>query len=153
MTTTRPRAIDPHEALALMREGYLYVDVRSVPEFDAGHPEGAYNLPWREPSPGGMRDNPEFLNVARATLARSQPLIVGCQASARALAAATALLADGYQHVLHQAAGYGGVRDPFGRVQQPGWQACGLPCATQASAGRSYAALCAQRRGTPRVID
>ena len=38
-------------------EGYVYLDVRSVPEFEAGHPRGAYNVPLlhmraaRRPSP------------------------------------------------------------------------------------------------------
>jgi rhodanese-related sulfurtransferase len=147
-------AIGPAESLTLMREReHVYVDVRTVPEFDAGHPEGAYNIPWREPDTRGMRDNPDFLRVAVATFARTQPLIVGCQAGGRARAAARALLAAGYAHVLHQAAGYGGVRDAFGRVSQPGWQAAGLPTAIDAMAGRSYAELCERLRDAARVID
>jgi rhodanese-related sulfurtransferase len=40
------KRVTPEQALELMRaEGYSYLDVRSVPEFDEGHPEGAYNVP------------------------------------------------------------------------------------------------------------
>ena len=38
--------VDVGQAHALQQnEGYTYVDVRSVPEFDAGHPAGAQNVP------------------------------------------------------------------------------------------------------------
>ena len=34
--------VSPEEARDLMdKEGYAYLDVRSVPEFEAGHPTGA----------------------------------------------------------------------------------------------------------------
>ena len=40
------KRISPEEARDLMdKEGYVYLDVRSVPEFAAGHPTGAYNIP------------------------------------------------------------------------------------------------------------
>ena len=41
--------------------GYAYVDVRSVPEFEAGHPQGAVNIPLANMVPGGMVPNPAFL--------------------------------------------------------------------------------------------
>jgi rhodanese-related sulfurtransferase len=41
-----PRRVSPQEAKDLMdKEGYVYVDVRSIPEFEAGHPAGAFNVP------------------------------------------------------------------------------------------------------------
>ena len=43
MSLTR---VSPKDARDLMeKDGYAYVDVRSIPEFEAGHPEGAYNVP------------------------------------------------------------------------------------------------------------
>ena len=40
------KRVSPQEARDLMeKDGYVYVDVRSIPEFDAGHPAGAYNVP------------------------------------------------------------------------------------------------------------
>ena len=58
------RRISPGEARELIeKEGYVYVDVRSVPEFESGHPEGAYNVPLLHMGPAGMTPNPEFLSV------------------------------------------------------------------------------------------
>ena len=38
------KRVSPQEADRLLREaGYVYVDVRSIPEFDAGHPTGAFS--------------------------------------------------------------------------------------------------------------
>ena len=57
------KKVSPEEAAVLMEEGCVYLDVRSVPEFEAGHPTGAYNVPLLDMGPGGMVDNPEFLSV------------------------------------------------------------------------------------------
>ena len=35
------KRVSPAEAKTLMDEGYVYLDVRSEPEFAAGHPAGA----------------------------------------------------------------------------------------------------------------
>jgi rhodanese-related sulfurtransferase len=136
------RRVSAREAHELMeREGFVYLDVRSVPEFEAGHPRGAYNLPLREPVADGMRDNPDFLRQVAAHFARDQKLVIGCQSGVRSLRAAELLLAEGYSGVLEQRAGMDGVRDAFGRVREPGWRAEGLPVALSAEPGRSYAEL------------
>jgi rhodanese-related sulfurtransferase len=57
------RTVTPEEAAALLAEGYVYVDVRSEPEFEAGHVPGALNVPLLHQGPGGMSANPEFLSV------------------------------------------------------------------------------------------
>lgn len=44
--------VSPEEARGLMeREGYTYIDVRSIPEFEAGHPAGAVNVPLLHVNP------------------------------------------------------------------------------------------------------
>ena len=63
------KRISPAEAKALLDEGYVYVDVRSIPEFDAGHPRGAYNVPLNHQGPNGMQPNPDFLAVTGVTAA------------------------------------------------------------------------------------
>ena len=40
-----PKRVSVAEAEELVREGYVLVDVRSVVEFEAGHPKGAFNVP------------------------------------------------------------------------------------------------------------
>ena len=58
------KRVSPDEALGLVeKDGYVYVDVRSIPEFEAGHPTGAYNVPWKHMDPGGMSDTDDFLAV------------------------------------------------------------------------------------------
>lgn len=37
--------ISPQEASQKLAEGWTYVDVRTVEEFEAGHPPGAVNVP------------------------------------------------------------------------------------------------------------
>ena len=63
------KRVSPEEALGLMeKDGYVYVDVRSVPEFEAGHPAGAFNVPLLDMSPMGMTPNPDFLRVMESSL-------------------------------------------------------------------------------------
>lgn len=136
------RRVSPSEAEALLRtENYVYVDVRSVPEFEAGHPAGAYNVPLLHAGPGGMQPNPDFLRVLSGRFPKDAKLVVGCQAGARSLRAAELLAAEGFEHVVDQRAGWGGVRDAFGSVVEAGWQRAGLPTAVEAEPGHSYSAL------------
>ena len=39
------KRVTPPEASTLLGEGWVYLDVRSIPEFDDGHPPGAANVP------------------------------------------------------------------------------------------------------------
>ena len=58
------KRVSPEEAKKLIDdEGYVYVDVRSLPEFEAGHPTGAYNVPLMHQGPAGMTPNPDFMAV------------------------------------------------------------------------------------------
>lgn len=139
--------ITPEQALDLLEnEGFAYVDVRSVPEFEAGHPEGAYNVPWKHRGATGLETNPEFLAVMQACFAKDAKLVLGCQAGGRSQAAAEALVAAGWTDVRDQLAGWGGARDAFGKAIEPGWMACGLPMGLEADPGRSYEELRARVR-------
>ena len=129
----------------MLEQGYVYLDVRTIEEFAQGHPEGAYNVPLTLRGAHGLQPNPEFLAVVGAAFAKDQKLIVGCRSGNRSATAATMLAGAGFAHVIDQRAGFGGRRDPFGRTLEPGWQAAGLPCATEPVAGRDYAALCRPR--------
>ncbi len=134
--------IDPQQALEKMEdEDYAYIDVRTVLEFDAGHPEGAYNVPWLIQMPGSKVPNDAFLAVMKKTFPLDAKLIVGCQAGGRSAKAAAALVDAGFTGVLDQCAGYGGRKGAFGQTEEAGWQASGLPVAIEAEDGRSWAAL------------
>jgi len=132
--------ISPEEALRLMQEkGYVYVDVRSVPEFEAGHPTGAYNVPLMHMGAGGMQPNPQFLDAMKASFADDAKLVLGCRSGGRSKRAADMLIAQGFTRVVDQRAGFEGATDPFGKMAEPGWRPQQLPIATQAEPGRSWA--------------
>jgi rhodanese-related sulfurtransferase len=135
------RRVSPLDAKALMDdEGYAYVDVRSVPEFEAGHPEGAYNIPVAHAGPGGMAANRDFVSVVEASFGKDAKLVLGCQSGGRSFQAAQILQAAGFPNVVDQRAGFGGTG------AEPGWRVQGLPTAQTASAGRNYSALEAKAR-------
>jgi len=138
---SHPRLSALESQRLLQDQGYVYLDVRSEPEFALGHPAGAYNIPLKFQASGGMVDNPDFLAVVRATFPLTQALVLGCRSGSRSRAAALGLLEAGYTSVVEQRAGYDGVRDAFGQLTEPGWQGAGLPTRSEPSPGRDYAAL------------
>lgn len=109
--------ISPAEAWAKMETGVPYLDVRRPDEFAGGRPKGAVNVPLDD----------AFLPAVEAKYDKSAPIIVGCEAGGRSLRAAKALAAAGFTAVFDQRAGWGGARDPFGQVTEPGWSKTGLP--------------------------
>jgi rhodanese-related sulfurtransferase len=137
--------ISPEEAQRRVEEdGYTYLDVRSVPEFEAGHPTGAYNVPIMHAGPQGMRPNPDFLEVVVACFPKDAKLVLGCKAGGRSLKAAQALVQAGYTEILDQKAGFDGARDAFGQLVEPGWSRKGLPVSMDAEDGHAWAALAAR---------
>ena len=130
------RRVSPTEAQQLVeKEGYAYVDVRSVPEFERGHPEGAYNVPLAHMGPAGMAPNPDFTAVMEAHFPRDAKLVLGCLSGGRSLQAAGLLQSLGYSDVLDQRAGWGG------NPTEAGWAAQGLPAATEARPGRDWSTM------------
>jgi len=122
-------------------EGYLYVDVRSIEEFDAGHPAGAYNIPLMLTGASGMQVNADFLSVFVAYFPKDAKLIVGCKTGSRSLRAAQVLIAAGFEQIVEQRAGFHGTRDPFGQVQEAGWQSAGLRVSIEPHPERTYEAI------------
>ena len=134
--------LSPRECHSLMEsEGYVYVDVRSIPEFDGGHPAGAYNVPVAHAGAGGMQPNPDFVAVMETAFPKDTKLVIGCLSGGRSQRAVAMLLSAGFTAMVEQRAGWGGVRDPYGRVSEPGWSSEALPSATGPESSRGYAAL------------
>jgi rhodanese-related sulfurtransferase len=138
-----PRRVSAREAADLLDlEGYQQLDVRSVAEFEAGHPAGAFNVPWMHLDARGRALNEDFVPVVeRAFPDKATKLVLTCQSGNRSLQALTALEARGYTHLVDQRAGWGGLRDPFGQLTEKGWPAEGLPTETGAGGERSYESL------------
>lgn len=140
------KRVSPVEADQLVREdGYVYVDVRSIPEFESGHPAGAYNIPFMHQTAAGMQPNAEFVDVVEAVFPKDAKLILGCRSGNRSLRAAQILLEAGYEEVVDQRAGTAGARDAFGQLEELGWEAAGLAVGTEAEPDRAYEALRALR--------
>jgi rhodanese-related sulfurtransferase len=126
------------EASDRLAEGWTYIDVRTVEEFEAGHPPGAVNVPIALSAPGGMAPNPHFLRVMKGAFPTDAKLVVGCKAGGRSQRAAGELVQAGFTGVLEMRPGWDGARDPFGQLTEPGWSREGLPIETGRPAGRSW---------------
>ena len=136
------KRVTPAEAKELVDQGWKFVDVRSIPEFEAGHPAGAYNVPLMHFLPGrGMTPNAEFAAVIEKTFPKDDKLVFGCKSGGRSLRAAEMLAGAGYTNVVDMRGGFEGERDMMGAAVVPGWKEAGLPVATAATAGRTFAEL------------
>ena len=138
--------LTPQEARDLMQKDtkMIYLDVRTVPEFTAGHPQGGINIPaFFFQQPGQPSPNPDFLKVVEATLPKDAAIIVGCQAGGRSQRAADLLDQAGYTNVTNMMGGFGGGQNQAGQPIS-GWRDAGLPISTDNSDGVSYASLAAK---------
>ena len=135
--------VSPTQAQELLasNQGYIYVDVRSVAEFNNGHPTGAYNIPIMHREPVGMVPNPNFLQTIETHFPRDSKLLIGCLSGARSARAAQALANSGYSTLTNIKGGFGGTRTPTGQVAEQGWAELGLPVSQQAEAGKDYDSL------------
>ena len=135
------KRVSPPEAAVLMAEGWRYLDVRSIPEFEEGHPKGAANVPLLHRQGGRMMLNADFQRVVEASYPKDAKLVIGCKTGSRSAQAATLLEAAGYTNVVDMRGGMAGERDMYGRVSVAGWVAAGLPVETSAAPDQSYAEL------------
>ncbi len=137
------KRVTPDEAKQLLDEGWIYVDVRSTSEFEAGHPAGAYNVPLNHAEPGrGMTPNPEFEQVMERAFSKSDKLVIGCKSGGRSLRAAQMLTELGFTELVDMRGGFGGEVDrQTGAVACEGWEARGLPVEREAGSERDYASL------------
>src|SRR5215471_12046368 len=133
------KRITPPEAAELIKQGWSYIDVRSVPEFEQGHPAGAANVPLLDFKGGRMVPNAAFQKVVEATFPKDAKLVTGCKVGGRSMQAAALLASAGYTNVVDMRGGFAGERDAFGRTTCPGWVEAGLPVEVTAPTERTYA--------------
>jgi rhodanese-related sulfurtransferase len=133
---------DAHEILTRHPDA-VYLDVRTEPEFETGHPAGARNVPvvFFDPATRQPAPNPDFLATVERAIPHTAKLLVGCQSGVRSQRACELLAEAGYTDVTNVRGGFGGARDRAGRVVVPGWRDAGLPVETGATPGASYADL------------
>jgi rhodanese-related sulfurtransferase len=129
------KRVSPQEAKELIdNEGYVYVDVRSIPEWDESHPTGSFNVPLMHMGPAGMAPNPDFLSVMEKSFAKDSKLVLGCKGGGRSLRAAGLLEQAGWQTVVDQRAGFDGGGEP-------GWRPAGLPVSRESDPAHTYDGL------------
>jgi rhodanese-related sulfurtransferase len=135
------KRITPEEARQLLEsnQDYVYLDVRTVAEFDAGHVPGARNVPLLEPDASGrMQPNPKFLETVQQNFPGDTRIITGCKMGGRSMKAAALLLSSGFQNVLDMRGGFDGERDPGGTLSFPGWAPRGLPVTQESAPADRY---------------
>ena len=138
------KRITPEQAKELLdsKSGYVYLDVRTVPEFETGHVPAAKNVPVLEPDASGhMRMNHRFVEIVETNFGKDVKLITGCQKGGRSLKSAELLLSAGFGNVLDMRGGFGGETDELGRVTFPGWAPRGLPTTRESAPEDCYANL------------
>ena len=140
------RTVDPTEGKSLVEDGWTYLDVRTVDEFEAGHAPGAFNVPFAviDRELGRMVPNPDFCGVVKKNFDASATLVVACAAGGRSMHACEALAGEGYTQLVNMHGGFSGARDQAGNILQDGWEALGLPTTDEADPERTYDSL----RGT-----
>ncbi|MBI4178062.1 rhodanese-like domain-containing protein [bacterium] len=133
--------IVPKEAAARMKDAKnpaTYLDVRTVEEYEAGHPDGAYNVPVLTRESGQMMPNANFLADTQKLFPPDKRLVVGCMAGGRSQRACEILESAQFSSLANVRGGFGGARDPSGQVVTPGWSQEGLPVETGNPEGRAY---------------
>ena len=85
------QAVGPMDAVRLMNQGALLVDVRSREEFEGGHVLDARHLPQEEVA-GASESLKKY---------RDKPVIVCCESGMRSGAAARVLKAQGFAKVVN----------------------------------------------------
>lgn len=120
----------------------IYLDVRSVAEFEQGHPPNALNIPLMYFSPGlGMYPNEDFEKVVNANLPKDAYLIVGCKSGGRSAKACEIMAGLGYKNLTNVRGGFVGVMDQMGQVTEPGWSLLNLPVCQDCKDESRYDAL------------
>jgi rhodanese-related sulfurtransferase len=143
------KEVSPQEANDLMQNDpdYIYLDVRSVPEFDAGHAAGAINIPIMHFTPGiGMSPNEDFPSVVEKAIPKDAKVVVGCKTGMRSARACEVMGQMGYTNIANVRGGFVGMTDNFGRVVEPGWSMLGLPTCSDCDDQSHYEAIAAKAK-------
>src|SRR5262245_55457865 len=143
------KEVSAQEAHDLMQQDadYIYLDVRSVPEFEAGHAARAINIPIMHFTAGaGMSPNPDFAAVVEASLPKDAKLVVGCKSGVRSARACELMGQMGYSDLTNVRGGFVGAMDNTGRVVEPGWSMLNLPTCAECRDDARYETLASRAR-------
>src|SRR5262249_13110431 len=101
-----PTRVSPKEAAALLEQGYKYIDVRSIPEYEQGHPAAALNVPLMHLEGGRMVPNADFLMVMEKLFPKDAKLVIGCKAGGRSMQATSLLEQSGFANLRDMRGGF-----------------------------------------------
>jgi rhodanese-related sulfurtransferase len=125
------KQIDPRQTFEALKQdpNAVYIDVRTPAEFATGHVPGAINIAVMSPDPMSRRmtPNPDFLTAVASACSKDRKIICGCQMGGRSQHAADLLVQAGFTDVSNMVGGFGGAKDPMGRLVAPGWLQSDLP--------------------------
>lgn len=130
--------LSPIQAYALLQETprSILIDIRSAMEYlFVGHPVGSVHIAWIDEPDWDVNPNfvAEIQNLLENRFKDSDPrqdatVLLICRSGKRSREAGAALLAAGFQHVMHVDEGFEGERDEnHHRGTLGGWRFHGLP--------------------------
>jgi rhodanese-related sulfurtransferase len=130
--------LSPIQAYALLQETprSILIDIRSAMEYlFVGHPVGSVHIAWIDEPDWDVNPNfvAEIQNLLENRFKNSDPrqdatVLLICRSGKRSREAGAALLAAGFQHVMHVDEGFEGERDEnHHRGTLGGWRFHGLP--------------------------
>ncbi|CAA7022097.1 unnamed protein product [Microthlaspi erraticum] len=100
--------IDVSQAKKLLHDGFTFLDVRTVEEFEKGHVDSdkVFNVPYWFYTPNGQENNPYFLMNVSSLCNQTDHIVVGCKSGVRSLYATKHLLSSGFKTVRNMDGGY-----------------------------------------------
>ena len=120
----------------------MYLDVRTVAEFNQGHPPHAWNIPvFVRTDDGGMQKNADFLATVEKAIPKDTYVIVGCRSGKRSAIALNIMRGAGYGQLSNVLGGFLGQRDASGTTVHSGWKEAGYEVETGDGGDHSYAKL------------
>ncbi len=135
----------PEKAAQILHDdpNAVYLDVRTVAEYEGGHPAGSVNIPvaFFEPPRRDPIQNDLFSHICERRFAKDARILVGCASGVRSLRAAEILGTLGFTNVTNVDGGFSGRRDASGRTIERGWVECRLPVERGNPTGRCYEEL------------
>lgn len=131
--------ITAEEAKVLLDEDseYVYLDVRSVAEFEGGHVPGAMNIPWIAwfADRKELDSNTDYMQIVSATFSQDAKIIIGCRAGSRSRNAQAEMMNAGFSRVSNVKGGFTGGKG------YTGWSSLGYPVEAGDGGDNSYTAI------------
>ncbi|EME26386.1 Senescence-associated protein DIN1 [Galdieria sulphuraria] len=92
--------VSPREAQKRCKEeGWKLVDVRTIEEYNQGHPSGSRCIPYMIKEGGEMKPNSSFLSEVKKVFQPDDKILISCQSGRRSSMAAKVLKEAGYSHL------------------------------------------------------